>query len=139
MTQEYAYSPPPESQSLEKVIESMARRLDSVPPDDPAARLLREQLDEIIKQRDRVAEQEDAERYTTNVAAFVAGSAFVLAGASGVGLGLYRLASPGHSASGAIQLLGASLGLALLGGLVGIVIRWPEIREYRANRAARRT
>jgi hypothetical protein len=50
---------------------------------------------------------------------------------------VYYLAAPGHSASGGAGLLGAGLGLALLGGVMGIVIRWPEIREHPKSRAAR--
>ena len=50
--------PSRESRTLGEVIDSMTRRLDSVPPDDPAARLLREQLDELTQMRDRVTRQD---------------------------------------------------------------------------------
>ena len=87
MVYETGSGSPPESHTLGQVIEAATRRLDAVPPDDPAARLLREHLDDITAQRDRIAERENAERYTTNVAALVAGCAWVLTGLGGVCLG----------------------------------------------------
>lgn len=49
----------------------------------------------------------------------------------------YDLATPGHSVSNSVLLLVADLLLAVICGRLSVV-RWPEVRRYRADRAARR-
>jgi len=137
MTREDGASWSLDSRTLGNVIDSLGRRLEAVPPGDPAARLAREYLDDVTEQRDRIAVRENAKRYEANVAAFAAGCVIVLASIGGACLAVYDLV--GHAVSSGVQLLGASLGLALIGGFAGILIRWPEIREYRANRTAPRS
>jgi hypothetical protein len=65
-----------------------------VPPGDPAARLLREQLQEVTELRNRVAEQESADVHSVNVAAIAAGSVLVLASIGAAVRGVYDLATP---------------------------------------------
>ena len=89
--------PSRESRTLGEVIDSMTQRLDSLPPDDPAARLLREQLEESTQMRDRITRQDHLGAYSAKVGL---GSFAALATLLGVGAvvgGAYQLATPGHS------------------------------------------
>jgi hypothetical protein len=88
--------PPPlstASEALGTVIASLSRRLDSLPHDDPAAPVLREQLTEIAVLRDKVdAKAHDraqrAERFGLRL-----GYAGVAGGAAATGYGAYALAT----------------------------------------------
>jgi hypothetical protein len=136
--QDTGSSSPLDSRTLGKVIDSMKRRLGTVPPDDPAARLLRECLDDITEQRDHIAERENADRCKTNMAALAADCVLLVIGIVFAGAGVYMLATPGHSVSAGAWVLGCGLVLALISIVLGLV-RMPEILEYRANRAVRRS
>jgi len=126
--------PSRESRTLGEVIDSMTQRLDSLPPDDPAARLLREQLEESTQMRDRITRQDHLGAYSAKVGL---GSFAALATLLGVGAvigGAYQLATPGHSVAAAVLVLVIGLVWTAICASLSVVCLH-DVRAYRAERA----
>ena len=126
--------PSRESRTLGEVIDSMTRRLDSVPPDDPAARLLREQLEELTQMRDRVTRQDYLGTHSAKAGLGFFAALASLLGLGGVIAGAYQLATPGHSAGVGVTVL--VIGLVWTAICVWLSVAClHDVRVHQAERA----
>jgi hypothetical protein len=118
--------------TLEQIIASARNRLNGLAEEDPATRLLREHLAELIAKREALKRALEDKNYSENKSGMVF---YPLPGLLGIALFIYGLTSlaEGSIAVGVFGLVLGSLDLAIF---VPIIVRsWLDVREYRRIRA----
>ncbi|WP_157429468.1 hypothetical protein [Actinomadura oligospora] len=126
-------SGPTELTTLNSVIDSMSARLSGVAPDDPAGRLLREQLDELVARRDELlAQRERNERQGDRVLVVLLSIliVFCLAGIWGTAS---DLAGPNPTDFAEVFGLVISVLCLMIFGPI-LVLAWREARKDKRSR-----